>query len=148
MVWHHIRKISNVGNVVQLFPKKETITDSVGYSFLIGTYLKWKLCVTRLSLNNNPVEYPELMKLLQLRNTFAVTSAEAERVFSSMNRVKRADRSLLIDGDFDLSRRTVRRKVFVLTIDPQFPVNYFNLELIFRKLALDNANALTGNSNE
>ena len=51
----------------------------------------------RGSLNNNPVEYPELMKLLQLRNTFAVTSAEAERVFSSMNRVKRADRSLLSD---------------------------------------------------
>lgn len=45
----------------------------------------------------NHVTCPSIMNLLRLRNTIAVTSAEAERSFSCMNRVKSKFRNLLSD---------------------------------------------------
>ena len=39
------------------------------------------------------------MKLIHLRNTFLATSAETERVFSSMKRLKRPERSTLSDSN-------------------------------------------------
>ena len=45
----------------------------------------------------NHTSCPCIMKLLQLRNTIAATSAEAERSFSCMNRVKTKYRNLLSD---------------------------------------------------
>ena len=45
----------------------------------------------------NHASCPCIMKLIQLRNTIASTSAEAERSFSCMNRIKTKIRSLLSD---------------------------------------------------
>ena len=46
----------------------------------------------------NPASTPNIMKLMDLKRTIAPTSCEAERSFSTMNRVKTAKRSKLSDG--------------------------------------------------
>ena len=46
----------------------------------------------------NPASTPNIMKLMDLKRTIAPTSCEAERSFSTMNRVKTARRSKLSDG--------------------------------------------------
>ena len=45
----------------------------------------------------NPLSSPNIMKLIQFRDTIAPTSAEAERTFSTMNRLKTPKRSKLSD---------------------------------------------------
>ena len=45
----------------------------------------------------NPLMYPNIMKLITFRDTIAVSSAECERSFSTINRVKTAGRSTMSD---------------------------------------------------
>ena len=60
----------------------------------------------------NDVSCPAIMKLLKFRNTIAVSSSEAERSFSCMNRVKTKLRSLLSDErTSDLTLCSMEREI-------------------------------------
>ena len=68
----------------------------LGNSELEGEMFKYNATKVK-EIGFNPLMYPNIMKLITFRDTIAVSSAECERSFSTINRVKTAGRSTMSD---------------------------------------------------
>ena len=76
------------------FPKLKTLVDQACISK--RQCWRWKSSNSRVhQCHHLPQSIPNICKLLELKKTIAPTSSEAERSFSTMNRVKNPKRARL-----------------------------------------------------
>ena len=86
-------ELMNFSSIVRLFNQK-TINSPYQYDKSIVNMKDVKIVVTSCMIDMK-IHYPNILKLIQIYFTPSMTSAEAERTFSSMKRVKTYLRSTM-----------------------------------------------------